>query len=304
MRRWNPQPSIGLWIGVLLLLGTLIGIGFITERLSHTFRLPPSQWPLSLTVYGEVVAVLGLLALALLIAYRLLVALTLRYELDRNGLTITWAGHRLIIPMGSILQIEQGDPHARLPAQLLQGVGSYSGNGRSGSRRLLHLFSTRPPTQSLIIHTPTAVYAIAPNDSDSFLQQLEECRRLGVTIPLSQARQSGRLVGTAFWDDQTIRWSLLLALGVNLIMLGFLFASYQQLPLALPMQFDANGHAIDLRPRAHILLLPLAACVLSLINTALGLVIYRRNQIAAQLMAMIAVVVQTLFAVALLTTLP
>jgi uncharacterized membrane protein (DUF485 family) len=104
-----------------------------------------------------------------------------------------------------------------------------------------------------------------------------------------------------FWNDATVRRLLLIALALNLLMLGLLAARYPALEPLVRMRFDAAGQVSDLRPRHQVLFLPLAATSLSLINMIIGLVFYRAQQLGARLVQGASVVVQILFGIAMLT---
>ncbi len=304
MRQWKPLPSPGLWIGVLLLLLDLAALGVVATRVVAALLQPPDTWAIGLPLYAQVVALVALLIIAGLLAYRIAAALTLTYELDRNGLAIRWLGNRAIIPMMQIERIDSGDPHARIPRHLLQGIGYYSGqmvqSTASEHEQVLHLFTTRTPAHSLIITTSTAAYAIAPRQQDEFVQQLEQRRRLGVTTLLTATTEPGHLFFYAFWHDRVVRRVLLLATGLTLLLAGLLIASYPQLGDVVATRFDAEGHATEHRPRAQVLFLPLAALLVLLLNTLLGLRLYASEKAATYLLLVAAVLVQLLFGVAIL----
>ncbi|NJL33987.1 MAG: hypothetical protein HC893_09145 [Chloroflexaceae bacterium] len=92
MRYWKPAPGVGIWIGVLFLIVTLGAAGWLLVQLASIFRQPPEQWQVDLTVFGYLVALVGLLLLIGWLGYRLAAALTLSYAMDRNGLYIIWIG--------------------------------------------------------------------------------------------------------------------------------------------------------------------------------------------------------------------
>lgn len=301
MRRWKPRPGAGLWVGIVLLLLTIGGAVFLGLRLAIPLLAPPESWPIDLRLYGELVAFLALLALGSILVYRVLAALTLRYELDRNGLYITWLGNRAVVPLDQIQTVDVGLPAFRLPLGVIQGIGYYWGRGRIPDGRPLHLFSTRTPARSLAIYTNDAVYAVSPADHEAFVQDLEQRRNLGSTQMLSPTVLSSRIFLYAFWNDTTIRTLLLIAFGINLAVLALLAARYPELGSQVQMRFNELGQVTELRPRHQVLFLPLAAFGLTLFNTALGLLLYRGQQLGAQLLQGASVAVQVLFGIAVVT---
>lgn len=303
MQRWKTKPALGLWIGILLLILALGGAAVLGLRLFRLFALPPEQWPITITMYGNLIAVFLLLGGAIFLIYRILASLTLSYEVDRNGIYIRWLGNRAVIPMDEIVLIDIGDKGARLPWGIIQTIGSYWGLGYTSEHQRLHLFSSRSPARSLVIHTTTASYALSPDDQDGFVQHLEQRRKLGATKPLTSSYQRGRMLSYAFWNDRVIRWAFALGIGLDLILLGILFARYPSLSDMVQMRFNAVGQTTELRPRHQLLFLPLAAFGLILLNTALGMAIYRYQQTGARLLQIASVLMPLLFGLAVLTIL-
>jgi hypothetical protein len=277
---------------VVLAFGALLLLQ-IRERLSG----PPDAWQIDLELFARVVGLLALLAAAGWLAYRAAAGFTLRYELDRNGLYITWLGNRAVVPLDRVTSIDAGIA-TELPYGALQSIGSYWGRARSPIGEIA-LFASQPPARSLIIYTTDAAYAISPVDPDAFVQDLEQRRNLGSAKPLAPMVEPSRFFLYAFWNDETVRWMLMLVLAVNLFALAMLAARYPALAPLVEMRFDATGAVAELRPRHQTLFMPLAAFGLSLLNVALGLVLYRREQLGARLLQGASVIVQLLFAVAL-----
>src|SRR5262245_56069179 len=106
MRRWRPQPSSGRWIALLLVLAALAGAATLGVRLALALSGAPQGWPISLGMYWQIVGFVILLLLAAALAYRAIAAFTLSYELDRNGLYITWLGNRAVVPLDQIQNVD------------------------------------------------------------------------------------------------------------------------------------------------------------------------------------------------------
>lgn len=301
MRRWKPQPSIGLWIALALLIAVLIGAAIVGVQLARQLQGPPEGWPINLALYRQLVLFIALLLASGVLLYRTLAAFTLHYELDRNGLYIAWLGNRAVVPLEQVQSVDIGAEPARLPWRYLQGIGYYWGAGRTGDGRLLHQFSTRPAAQSLVIYTADQAYTISPVDGEGFVQDLEQRRNLGATKPLSAVVEPSRIFLYDFWSDPTVRLLLLLTLLLNLVVLGLVAARYPALEPMVRMRFDAAGQVADLRPRHQVLFLPLAALALSLLNMVIGLLFYRAQRVGARLLQGASIVVQILFGIAVYT---
>lgn len=301
MRRWIPQPALGRWIALLLTLGALGASVLPASRMAQALAGEPVAWAINLELFGWLMLFLGLLVAAAVFGYRAAAALTLTYELDRNGLYITWLGNRAVVPLDQITSVDVGADIRRMPLGPLQRVGSYWGRSYTADERLVHLFTTRSPDRALLIHTPEASYAISPIDHESFVQDLEQRRNLGSTKPLISAVEPGRMFLYAFWADSQVRWLLSVAIALNLLALLIIMARYPSLAPMIELRFDATGQAAEIRPRHAILYIPLAALGLMLTNTLLGIALYTRQQLSARLLQGASLIVQLLCLVALAT---
>jgi PH (Pleckstrin Homology) domain-containing protein/uncharacterized protein DUF1648 len=286
---------------LILLIGALSGAVVLVLPLARMFAGPPQAWQIDLAIYGRLVGVLGLLVLASVLAYRVAGAFTLSYGLDRNGLYINWLGNRAVVPLDQIYSVDFGLTDERLPWRSIQGIGYYWGQGQIADGKQLHMFATQPPARCMVIYTAGNAYAISPADHEAFVQDLEQRRNLGATKPLTPTVESSRIFLYAFWNDRTVRALLLIAFALNLLVLALLAARYPSLHATVPMHFNAVGQVAEPRPRHQVLFLPLAALGLSLLNTVVGLVFYRRQQLGARLLQGASVVVQILFGVAVVT---
>lgn len=298
MHRWKAKPGPGLLVGVLLLVVDVVGIGFFGLRLIIALARPPEAWAVSMPLFAELVALIALVLFAGFLVYRIAAVLTLSYEIDRNGVYVLWLGNRAVIPIEDIEMVDSGDRGVRMPWRLLQGIGYYWGQGKTSEGQRLHLFSTSPPSRCLMLHTTKNSYALSPQDQDGFVQNLEQRRRLGAVKPLAPTYDRGRILFYDFWNDRVVRWALILAFGLNLLLLGLLVARYPLLADYIEMRFDAAGNVTELRPRHQILFLPLASFGLILLNTGLGLAIYRREHIGARVLQITSVLLPILFGVA------
>jgi hypothetical protein len=301
MRRWKPQSSSGRWVALALLLLALAGASVLGLRLADALSGPPESWQIDLRLYWQLIGMLGLLLIAGALAYRAGAAFTLGYDLDRNGLYITWLGNRTVVPLDQIQSVDVGVRPAHIPLRLVQGIGYYWGQARTADGKRLHLFATQPPAQCLVIYTADEAYAISPEDHQAFVQDLEQRRNLGATKVLTPSFEPSRMFLYAFWNDSTVRALLLFAFALNLLVLGLLAARYPALELMVRMRFDPSGQVSDLRPRHQVLFLPLAAFGVTLVNIFLGILVYRRQQLGARLLQGASAIVQILFGIATLT---
>ena len=301
MRRWKPIAQLSRLIAPALLVAVCVALALPVYQISMAFRGSAADWQIDLRLFGWFCLLWVLIVVAAWLAYRTAAAFTLAYELDRNGLYITWLGNRAVVPLDQIASLDIGIDVDRMPLGVLQQLGSFWGEAFDAQSHPVRLFSTLNPTKALIVHTAAVSYAISPTDPDSFIQDLEQRRNLGSTKPLSMLIEPGRVFLYSFWNDPVIRGMLFSALLVNLLALALLSARYPQLANTLSMRFDATGQVSDVRPRHQILFIPLAALGLTLVNLALGMLLYARQLLSARLIQGASLVVQILFAIALVT---
>ncbi|NNJ12430.1 hypothetical protein EKD04_019055 [Chloroflexales bacterium ZM16-3] len=299
MRRWKPQPSKRLWVAVALLVIAALGAISLFTRVGMALAQPPEQWPIDLVLYLQLLGGLGLLLITGQVAYRVAAAFTLAYGVDRNGFYIFWLGNRAVVPLAQIESVESAASVAK--GSLARRIGYYYGRVSLADGRQAHRFSTAPMAHALILHTPGDSYVISPDTSESFVQELEQRRRLGVIQQLTSGVEVGRMFFYAFWEDQVVRVALVVAVGLSLALVGWLAAIYPGLTPMIDLRTDAAGVAEALRPRHQILFLPLAAIAILLINVGFGLSLYGRSPNGARLLQIASALVQVLFAVAVLT---
>lgn len=271
---------------------TLAVVG-LARRLSGS----PEQWQIDIGAFGWLLLLVVSLLAAIWLAHRFIAAMTLTYDIDRNGLYIRWAGNQAIIPLERIVTIDLGAGPVFLPLGILQRVGTYWGRAFA-SEAPLYLYATQPPGECLIIYTTEAAYALSPEDPEAFVQDLEQRRNLGATLPMQPSLGYSRAFHYAFWRDGIVAALVVAAVMINLLMLGLIAIAYPSLAPMVEMRFDATGEVAELRPRYQTLFLPLAAFGLSLLNTAAGLALYQRLPLGARLLQGASLVVQLLFLVA------
>jgi len=299
MQRWRPLPSSRIWIALALALGSLAGgIGVFTKLFSRVTAASPEQWPIDGWFFAEAVLALGLLILAGAFLYRLGAALTLQYGIDRNGLYIHWLGSRAVIPLHLIERIDQGALAIGNWQTALGSIGYYYGRVKTRDGITIHRFTTRPLAEALVIYVGQEAYAISPVDQETFVQELEQRRRLGAVQTLTPGIHVAHFLGYDFWADAVVRRLLLITLTLNLLLFGALAVIYPALPTEIEWRGDQIGAAAELVPRVRIFFLPIAALLTSLVNVLGGLIVYQRSPLAARLWQGFSVGVQIFFIIA------
>jgi Bacterial PH domain len=242
--------------------------------------------PLAPLTLGLSVVLLLDLVVLLLLLYRAIAALRLHYRLDRNGLVIYWGGSRLIVPMERIEAVEPVADQAGARGEGLWSelwAGLLAGRARLAGNRPAHLRTTLPLARSIAVLTPDGAYVVSPREPDAFIEAWRVRRPLGPTQHWREEEQRARFLSLPIWRDR-LAWGLMaLGLAANLALQVYLALVFNQLSAILPFHFDALGRPDRLGDRAEILRLPQVALLLLAIDLILGLIVYRRERLAAYL---------------------
>ena len=266
---FKPAPHPSRWEGLaaaggVLLLGVLLLI-----------------WLLRRPVDGGSFALLSLLLLSsfllLHLLYRIWVAFSLEYWLDRDALRIRWATSALVVPLPAIEQlVRDGEvPVVRSwrfwPTPFVRPLTSAKGKS-------WELFASRPPGQCLWLQTADALFAISPADPAAFLAALQEYHQLGPSHRLSLRREHPRLCAAPLLADGLSRGLLLMGLAGVLLLFASLFFTYSSLPDLLVFHYSTAGIPDSIRPKQSLFLLPAIGLIVYLINGLAGLWMTCRQQ--------------------------
>ena len=300
MRRWKPYPSPGRWLALVLAVvftGGCIAFAMLAHR--H-FSGAPAEWTVNLEFYLQFLAMLAMLICAGSAWMRFIQVQTLWYGLDRNAVYISSLGNRELVPLDQIRRLDFGVQVGKLPRSLFQGIGCYWGDTTSSDQTAVFVRSTLPISRCLFILTARGTYAISPSEIEVFVQDLEQRSNLGATKRLIPETEYGPWFNTPFWNDYSSTLLLGLALIINVLAVGLLAWYYPTLAETVQMRFDAIGDASQLRPRYQALFLPLAALGVTSVNLLGAMLCFRYEKLVARLLQAASVVVQILFAVAVL----
>lgn len=279
MKRWRAPRDARTLVGLLgaLLLGGGAIVG--AQRLAGILRGPLEDWPITLTTFGLVLAVLaGVLGGLWLLWYALRRA-SLRYEMDRNAIYVRRWGSNYTIPLHQITAVSNPDRATSATPTLRFGAGSLA--------------------QSLLITTRQRQYRLTLQQRDLFAHELHERRQLGIVQQLGEGWTWTRPTWHAFWGTATVRWLLAAILLLNLAAWSVLAWRYPLLPETIPVRFDPVGGTAGTRSRLYTLLLPGVATAMWLANLGLAALIYRRARLASELLLLGALLVQAAILIAI-----
>jgi len=263
----QPPRGLGVLVGAVFTIWCYVFTGTLLWRgLNLDVDLP---------ALGMYMAASLFFGLGCLFAYWTYGCLTLRYHLDRNGLTIYWGDIRQLIPMD---RIERLVPGREVPPPKVAGV-SWLGHhvGRANVEGLgdVVFYATHSSHEELLyVVTASQTYGITVRDEVRFAEDLQGHQRMGPVVSLPQVTERHSIAAQPFWHDPLAQ---LLALGSALafvVMLGYVFRSYPGLPESIPFAFPSIGGVTRVADKSELLRLPMTGIGLLAINLVLGFVLH------------------------------
>lgn len=284
-----------------------------------------TRLPITLASFVLALSVVVSLPLMGLLAYRVFGFFNLAYWLDRDALTITWAGTRQVIPLGAIRAVIRGEEPARgkkqetgtkkptscilHPASWLRWPGYHTGYEVLAGVGPTLFYATQPLAEQVLVLTDGVAFGLSPADPVGFLADLEAHRQLALTLYPPGGMGVGAAPGVTtlrwpilelpLWGDRWMHALLGAAAALNAALFAYICLRYQDLPTLLPLHFDALGEPDRIGPRWELFWLPAIGLVVLGANTALGALLHGRERLAAYLLFAAAVLVQLLLAVAI-----
>lgn len=196
------------------------------------------------------------------------------YRLERNGLRLRWGLRAEDIPLPDVEWVRRStDLASDLPLPPLQWPGALLGNIKVADLGPVEYMAST--TQTLVlIATPRRVYAISPEDPESFLRSFRRTLELGSLTPISSSSVLPAAYLSSIWSDKAARWllvagfvlTLLLFLGAGVVISGRPAAS---------LGFYPSGAPLPPGPAAQLLLLPVLGAFIFVADLATGLFFYR-----------------------------
>lgn len=291
--------SAGVPLG-LLLIGLVLGIDAWLLRWLIVQQIRPQQFTFLTFLVG--LLVLASVPLVVVLAYHSLSCLTLRYHLDRDGVTIRWLGGRQVVPIRDIHRVLPGSQLGG-PVVHRRGVhwpGHERGEGAiPGVGRTLFL-ATRSLQSQLLLVTPGKALAISPTRPEDFVTGLAARQELGPNRILEPERWLAPWLTWSLWKDRTAGLVLGAATAINLGLFAYLCARFPRLDEQLPLHYNSQGLADRIGTKADLFAVPIIGLIILGTNLVLGLLLYRRERAGSYLLWGAAAVAQALVWLALM----
>ena len=259
----HPARTLGVLVGVALTAWCFVFSAVLLWRgLSEDVDLP---------TIGPYLAAAFFFGLGCLFAYWTYSCLTLRYYLNRNGLTIHWGDIRQLIPMD---RIERLVPGRELPSPKVSGVswlGHHVGHGQvEGLGDVIFYATHRTHEELLYVVTPAQTYAISVPDEVRFAEELQGHQKMGQVVSLPQVNERTSLAAQPFWHDPMAQFLALGSAMAFAIMLGYVFHQYPGLPESIPYAFPSLGGVTRVDDKSELLTIPVTGIGLLATNLILG----------------------------------
>ncbi|HEV8573243.1 MAG TPA: PH domain-containing protein [Dehalococcoidia bacterium] len=284
--------------------GTVVGAGAsaLALGLALALLLKASGWPVSFTQFVGYLGVGALVLLSLLFAFWAYGCFSLRYILDRTGLTIVWGPLRHFVSLDRIQAFVHGRGEHRPKVSGLSWRGNHIGRGYVDEFGSVLFFSThRAPEELVYVKTAGATYALSPEDPARFVAEANRFRAVGAPRLKPDTRpavQRDLLAAHPIWADRVAQVLAIAAVVANLTLWGFLFAVYPDLNNEILIEFPPIGDITTLEERSEIFKISGTATAILLVNLVAGLVFQWRERAAAYLLLSGAIFFQLVFWVA------
>jgi len=284
--------------------GTVVGAGAsaLALALALALLLKASGWPVSFTQFVGYLGVGALLLLSLLFAFWAYGCFSLRYILDRSGLTIVWGPLKHFVSLDRIQAFVHGRGEHRPKVSGLSWRGNHIGRGYVDEFGSVLFFSThRAPEELVYVKTAEATYALSPEDPARFVAEAHRFRAAAAPAATPDARpavQRELLAAHPIWADRVAQVLAVGAVLANLTLWGFLFAVYPDLNNEILIEFPPIGDMTTLEERSEIFKISGTATAILLVNLAAGLIFQWRERAAAYLLLSGAIFFQLVFWVA------
>ena len=276
---YQPSRALGLLVGTLLLAWAL-AISVLLLNWAFASELGLEAWA---AYVGATVAA----GFAALIGYWVYGLATLTYAVDRNGLVITWAATRQIIPLDAIERLVPGTAVGVPGVRGVSWLGYHVGRADIDRVGEVLFYSTHQrPEEVLYVMTSERNYAISVDDPAGFAREIQVRQELGPTAEVLHHVERDVASFEALWTDHLAQTLVALCVVTGLAIWAVLAARYPDLPAQLELTFPPLDRPLvfETIPKTQLLDIPRVATTLLVVNLALGWLLHAWERTAGYVM--------------------
>lgn len=280
--------------------GTAVGAGAagLALLLALALVLKAIDWPVSFPGFLAWTGSAVLLVLAGLFAFWAYGCYSLRYVMDRGGITVNWGLMKHFIAIDQIQKLIPGRGEQQPQVQGLSWYGYHVGRGQVEGIGDALFFSTHTSPEELVyVMTNGATYALSPRDPVRFIAEAQRFQQAGKPSGRSGVERDFLSSHPVFADHIT-QLLALAAVALNVALWGFMMAVYPHLDNEITIEFPPIGDITGFQSRSEILKIPATATAMLTTNLLAGLAFEWKERAATYLLLSGAVFFQAVFWIA------
>lgn len=264
-------PSRGK--GILFLAPLCTGLIVLEIYLLRHFNVTQ----VGLQFFLLLIALLLIAVPLVFLLYRLYSLLFSYYRLERDGLHIKWGLRTEVIPLNAIEWV-------RTPAEMTEDVpwsvlpmpGAYLGTVTVHERLVFEFLASDTKTM-LFLGTSRFIYAISPQNPAAFMNGFERILQMGALTNVEwETTRPGTWILEA-WQNKPGRYGTIISLMLLIALYIFVGANFQVYE-TISLTFSPAGEPLEKISSTNILVVPIAATVIWLVGTLLGLVLFQKRE--------------------------
>lgn len=291
----RPPRAVGTAVGVVLALLAL--------ALAMALIVRATGWGMGFTQFLAFAGAGVLLLIAGLFAFWAYGCYSLRYMMDRTGLTIAWGPVKHFVSVDQIGKMVHGRSEHRPRAGGLSWLGYHVGRGEvEGLGEVLFFSTHRGPEELVYVQAGGVTYGLSPRDPIRFIAEAQRFLEAAKPEP-APAVQRALVAAHPIWADRVAQGLATASILLNVVLWGFVFAIYPSLNNEIAIEFPPIGDVTTLQPRSEFLKIPAAATAIVALDVAAALVFQWKERAAAYLLLSGGIFFQVMFWAAALVAL-
>jgi len=261
------------------------------------------DWPVSFPGFLAWTGAALLLALAVTFGFWAYGCYSLRYVMDRGGITVSWGFMKHFISIDEVKKLIPGRGEQQPQVSGLSWYGYHVGRGSVEGIGDALFFSTHTSPEELVyVMTSGVTYALSPRDPVRFIAEAQRFQQAAKPVR-SSGIERDLLSSHPVWADRIAQGLVLSAVVLNVALWGFLMAVYPHLDREITIEFPPVGAITGFESRSEILKIPATATAILATNLLAGLAFEWKERAATYLLLSGAVFFQAVFWIAAIVAL-